>query len=797
MIAFLCPRSCPALLGQKVPLPVGKTTTDDFINQLIASSGAGVTHLAIQDASLFKKLTGLKKVVGTAGYVFPSKYGNYQVAYIPPSREITLDKRVRDEAQASMDALTAHLEGRYVEPGSLREVLVHRGTDFAEWLPILMGLPVISVDIETTGLKHHESDIRTIGFGISDRESVVFEFETVRGSLREFFERYAGTIVMHKGAFDLTQLIHKLWMKSLSDTEGLVQGLFHLQAKTKCSLILSYVITNTCAGNELGLKPQVQSVYGNYGIEETWKAPLEQIIPYNGTDCAATLWLYEKHLSELGDLAHVYERLNSYLREIVWMQLTGLPINQAVANKNAAILTDRRDELLAWIKAHPMVEQYMVLHRQAWADKKNSEWKKKRTTPDKCDEEFNPGSHIQLQRLLFNVMGLPILSLTKTKQPATDGDTLGALQNHAVTDDDKNLLKWLVELSQVDKLISSFVPHFVNAPEVDGWHCLYGFYNIGGTQSGRLSSDSPNQQNLPSSGNDFAKYIKEMVEAPEGWWFVGADFSSLEDKIITLLSRDPNRIKVYTDGYDGHSLRAFYYFRTEMPDIVETVESINSIGKKYKKQRQLSKAPTFALTYFGTWSTLVKNCGFSEEVARAIENNYHVMYQVTDEWNAAKLALAAENGYTTLAFGLRLLTPVMKAGVQGRARPKEASDEERSAGNAFGQSYGLLNSRAAHAFADKIIEAKLWNDIKPAAQIHDAQYYWVRKSVKLLKWVNDNLIPEMEWDGLPELQHPVLKLGGNLIVYSKNWSTELTIPNGANYREIGDLVNGIDNANQS
>ena len=52
-----------------------------------------------------------------------------------------------------------------------------------------------------------------------------------------------------------------------------------------------------------------------------------------------------------------------------------------------------------------------------------------------------------------------------------------------------------------------------------------------------------------------------------------------------------------TEGYDGHCLRAYYYFRDRMPDIDGTsVESINSIKKKYPELRQLSKAPTFLLT---------------------------------------------------------------------------------------------------------------------------------------------------------------------------------------------------------
>jgi hypothetical protein len=89
------------------------------------------------------------------------------------------------------------------------------------------------------------------------------------------------------------------------------------------------------------------------------------------------------------------------------------------------------------------------------------------------------------------------------------------------------------------------------------------------------NSDSPNQQNLPSSGNDFAKYIKQMVAAPEGWLFVGADFSSLEDKIITLLTRDPNRMKVYT----GHLI-----YELDIDGVVHHIRDDSTIvydGKTY------------------------------------------------------------------------------------------------------------------------------------------------------------------------------------------------------------------------
>jgi len=75
------------------------------------------------------------------------------------------------------------------------------------------------------------------------------------------------------------------------------------------------------------------------------------------------------------------------------------------------------------------------------------------------------------------------------------------------------------------------------------------------------------------------KLIKSCFVAPKGWLFAGADYSSLEERIGAILSKDPNRIKVYTDGYDGHSLRAAKYFKDQMPDIVAQLDAAETATK--------------------------------------------------------------------------------------------------------------------------------------------------------------------------------------------------------------------------
>ena len=126
----------------------------------------------------------------------------------------------------------------------------------------------------------------------------------------------------------------------------------------------------------------------------------------------------------------------------------------------------------------------------------------------------------------------------------------------------------------MDKILTTVIPALEGAQQgLDGWYYLFGNFNLGGTLSGRLSSSDPNLQNLPATGTRYAKLIKSCFAAPPGWFFCGIDFNSLEDRISALTTKDPNKLKVYTDGYDGHCLRAYAYFGDQMPEIQQAPEN--------------------------------------------------------------------------------------------------------------------------------------------------------------------------------------------------------------------------------
>ena len=215
------------------------------------------------------------------------------------------------------------------------------------------------------------------------------------------------------------------------------------------------------------------------------------------------------------------------------------------------------------------------------------------------------------------------------------------------------------------------------------------------------------------------------------------------------------------------------------------VGQINSIESKYSGLRKKSKTPTFALQYKGTPYTLQKQSGFSEQEANRIYDRYNQLYKVSIQWTNNQIKQAGKDGYVTLAFGLRLRTPVLQQTVQNTSRtPYEASAEARTAGNALSQSYGMLTTRASVEFMRKVRGSHLAHDIKPCLSIHDALYYIIKDSDEVLYYLNKNLSHAVKWNFDPYIYHPQLTLGGETSVFCPTWAQEHTIPNNITKEEV-------------
>lgn len=688
-------------------------------------------YVLIADSDWFKVLTKNSKSETTLGMVQNSPNFNSKVFYCPSQYVYQIDSgKHQNQFKSVLEGILKDSQGKstIIEPEIHSEKYPMTVEEIRQELDNLLNEPMLFSDIEAKSLKVTEAGVYTIGFSKNKHEGIAFpvdaipeQSEEVRQVLREFFEKYQGKLVFHKANYDIAVLNYTLFQQDLFDIKGQLNGLntFFRNNRIHDSLIVTYLATNSCSGNILGLKELAQPYCGDWAVEvsDVTKVPLDKLLQYNLVDCLATAYVYETYYPKMveDEQEQLYkEFMLPTLKTNIRCQLNGLPIDYNEVVEFQSQLNQEQSDLELLIRGSKVVKNAEQLLAEDRTTKRNAKLKKKQTTVEENYEPINLHSGDQLRVLVYEVMQLPVLETTDSGLPSTSKGVLKDLINHTSNQEYKDILQALCDLADVVKISTAFIPSFLEAKKR-----LLGYLNLAGTVSGRLSSSNLNMQQLPSTGSRFSKPTKKCFKSTDEWLFVGLDFASLEDRISALTTKDPNKLDVYLKNYDGHSLRAWYYYPELQHIDVNDVEAINNIANTHKHLRQESKAPTFALTYQGTFLTLMNNCGFSEEKAKAIEEAYHKMYAVSDEWVQSKIKQACVDGYVITGFGLKVRTPILKqVGYENISKNKIASQEMRTAGNALGQGWGVLNDRAMNEVMNQIDELGLSEDVLPICKIH-------------------------------------------------------------------------------
>ena len=561
----------------------------EYLNKLLpALDSLGVKHLYVADANYFKVLAGQAKADLHYGYVFPCKIKgfehmnvvlglNYQALIYNPSLSAKLD--------LSLKTLVSGIKGTYT---ALGQGIIHSAhypegvQAIAEALESLHQYESLSCDIEGFSLRFNEAGIGTIAFAWDQHNGIAFACDykrvvnddgsmakdtpeesaaahhgffspnaQIRALLVKFFTEYQGELTWHQAPYDLKAIIYALWMEDLLDTKGLLTGLDVMTRLFHDTKIIAYLALNSTAGNVLGLKALAQEFAGNWAVEvkDIRKVPLKDLLQYNLVDALATNYVKEKHYPVMvaDNQEELYHSLMlPSLKLIIQIELTGMPLNAAKVQEVKGKLEAVQQIHLDVIQTNGVIKTLELLLQTSAMEAANAKLKVKQHPLSKfSDVTFNPNSGPQLQRLLYEQMGMPVIDLTDTKQPATGAETLEKLINHTNVASYKELIGALIGYGKATKILSTFIPAFEKAIlKGDGAVWLHGSFNLGGTVSGRLSSSEPNMQNLPAKSL-YSKLIKECFEGPKGWLFCGADFNSLEDMISALTTKDPNKLKVY------------------------------------------------------------------------------------------------------------------------------------------------------------------------------------------------------------------------------------------------------------
>ncbi|OEC83422.1 DNA polymerase I [Photobacterium damselae subsp. damselae] len=402
---------------------------------------------------------------------------------------------------------------------------------------------------------------------------------------------------------------------------------------------------------------------------------LEQAGPYAAEDADITLRLHNALYPKVSadeKLLHVFSDIEMPLVPVLSrMERTGVLIDSMKLSAQSQEIAQRLDEL----------------EKRAF---------------EIADQEFNLSSPKQLQAILFEKMGLPVLKKTPSGTPSTNEEVLQELAL------DYPLPKLILEYRGLAKLKSTYtdkLPKMVN-PATGRVHTSY---HQAVTATGRLSSSDPNLQNIPVR-NDEGRRIRQAFIAPQGYKVLAIDYSQIELRIMAHLSGDKTLLDAFCHGKDIHAATAAEILGLPL----ELVSS---------EQRRRAKAINFGLIYGMSAFGLAKQLDMGRGEAQEYMNTYFERYPGVLEYMETTRTVASEQGYVETLFGRRLYLPDIKS--RNGLRRKAA---ERAAINAPMQGTAADIIKRAMVLVDEWIGQQESGRVRLLMQVHDELVFEVQES---------------------------------------------------------------------
>ena len=358
---------------------------------------------------------------------------------------------------------------------------------------------------------------------------------------------------------------------------------------------------------------------------------------------------------------------------------------------------------------------------------------------DLAGEPFNVGSPKQLGEVLFDKLGMAGGRKGKTGAYSTGADILEdlAASGHDLP---RVVLNWRL----LAKLKSTYTDALIEEinPETGRIHTSY---SMTGAQTGRLSSNDPNLQNIPVRTEEGRK-IREAFVAKPGHKLISCDYSQIELRIVAHVAVIEPLIEAFREGADIHAITASQVFGVPVEGMDPQV-------------RRRAKAINFGIIYGISAFGLARNLGIPRDQARDYIEAYQQRYPGIREYMSQTILFAREKGYVETLFGRR----VHLAGIND-PNPNHRGFAERQATNA------PIQGSAADIIKRAMIRLPpILSDLAPDArmllQVHDELLFEVpetdvEKVVTAVRAV------------MEEAADPVLRLSVPLVVdagVGDNW----------------------------
>jgi DNA polymerase I len=557
---------------------------------------------------------------------------------------------------------------------------LERWEDLERWIGKLRDAELIAVDTETTSLDYMSAEIVGVSFCVAPGTAAYLPLGHDYAGAPPQIDRARAFAALKPILEDPDK--PKLGHHLKYDAHVLQNHGIRLAGMRYDTMLESYVWNSVGTRHDmdstalcyLGLRTITYEDVAGKGAKQIpfSQVPVERASEYAAEDADVTLCLHRAlwpKLESIPALQRLYEEIEQPLVPVLErMERQGVLVDRDLLRAQSARFAAQLQDLLQQAR------------REAGHD-------------------INVDSPKQLQQVLFEKLGLPVLRKTPTGQPSTAEDVLEELAASYA------LPRIVLDYRMLAKLKSTYtdkLPELIN-PRTGRIHTSYG---QAVAQTGRLSSSDPNLQNIPIRRPE-GRRIRQAFVAPPGHILVAADYSQIELRIMAHLSGDEGLLAAFAEDRDVHQATAAEVFSVPPADVTAD-------------QRRLAKTINFGLIYGMSPFGLARNLGIDRGAAQTYVERYFQRYPGVRRFMDETRRQARERGYVETVYGRRLYLPDIRSGnVQTRQYA------ERSAINA------PMQGTAADIIKRAMIEVDAWcaREDAPARlimQVHDELVLEVR-----------------------------------------------------------------------
>lgn len=610
--------------------------------------------------------------------------------------EVQRDAAQAGDVVAPLQAPAAKIEPKY-------ETILDQAR-FDAWLDKLRQAPLFAFDTETTSLDAQQAKLVGLSFAVEPHEAAYvplahdyegapaqLDRDRVLLALKPLLEDPAKGKIGQNAKYDINILANC----ALGGDPA--QGI-QMRGVTYDTMLESYVLDSTATRHDmdsLALKYldhstiAFEDIAGKGAKQLTFnQIPLEKAGPYAAEDADITLRLHHALQERLAKTPSVQPVLMD-------IEMPLVPVLAKIERQGALV-----DAELLKVQSGELGVKMAELEREAFA---------------LAGEEFNLGSPKQLGVILYDKLGMPVLSKTAKGQPSTAEAVLAEL-----AEQDYPLPTVLMEYRSLSKLKSTYtdkLPEQIN-PRTGRIHTSY---QQAVAATGRLSSSDPNLQNIPVRTAE-GRRIRQAFVASPGYKLLAADYSQIELRIMAHLAKDEGLLHAFRNDLDVHRATAAEVFGVPLEQVTHD-------------QRRSAKAINFGLIYGMSAFGLAKQIGVDRKQSQDYIDRYFARYPGVLAYMERTRAQAAEQGFVETLFGRRLYLPDINA-----KNPALRKGAERTAINAPMQGTAADIIKRAMVAVDNWLTAS-GLDARVILQVHDELVLEVRED--LVEQVREQIRPYM------------------------------------------------------